>query len=524
MVDTEIAKGEPAAPVNALREVGSFSNLNSRSALGLVLLGCMSVGIQHRCCAQTSRGTKVAASDKTALLLLRDAESLPPEFAADIVLQVVENSASLTTPQKIRALKNAFDEAAQAQDDVLRRPWGSGVEETSEGLHALALSVGRLDRISQQSAAVQDIVEIDPKLARVKLGMIALPRFDPPPCYATWLYFPDAYYEAVARVMTAGFSPEEISSGQRGEFLRSVVSRVVSHSQLPPVTRLITASNLSGTELASVISSYIYVLDGLRGDAHSFYAWASRQSVDEFAALVARVDKQGIVALPLITSFRRYLVANFKATPCTPFKPSDSGKLPFTVQEFNDKFSTRLKAAGLTAVTGEEIKNEATDTSSIESEPHRWSSKEYSDLLFSLQGLPDMPRETPSIEAKYQEYLLRLNGWSNQSEPEIEFFHQKSLLYSGVLERLGPSALRTSVLMDFVKFLEQNSYQQVSKVDWFIYSRRLFDVSTQPAERADVINALISSGDPVLNLYGRLESWKSKHAASQVSSSANTVH
>jgi hypothetical protein len=135
-----------------------------------------------------------------------------------------------------------------------------------------------------------------------------------------------------------------------------------------------------------------------------------------------------------------------------------------------------------------------------------------------------MPRETPSIEAKYQEYLLRLNGWSNQSEPEIEFFHQKSLLYSGVLERLGPSALRTSVLMDFVKFLEQNSYQQVSKVDWFIYSRRLFDVSTQPAERADVINALISSGDPVLNLYGRLESWKSKHAASQVSSSANTVH
>jgi len=524
MVDTEIAKGEPAAPVNALREVGSFSNLNSRSALGLVLLGCMSVGIQHRCCAQTSRGTKVAASDKTALLLLRDAESLPPEFAADIALQVVENSASLTVPQEISALKNAFDEAAQSQDDVGRRPWGNSVEETSEGLHAIALSLGRLDRISQQSRAVQDIAGIDPKLARVKLGTIALPGFEPPPCYATWLYFPDAYYEAAARVMTAGFSSEEISSGQRREFLRSVVSRVVSHSQLPPVTRLITASDLSSTELAGVISSYIYVLDSLRGDAHSFYATATRHSVDEFDALVARLGKKGIAALPLIASFRRYLAANFKTTPCTPFKSPDSGKLPPAVQEFNDKFSTRLKAAGSTAIADDEIKNEAKDTSPIESDPPRWNSKESADLLLALQKLPDMARETPSIEAKYQEYLLRLNGWSNQSEPETEFFHQKSMLYSGVLERLGPSALRTSVLMDFVKFLEQNSYQQVSKVDWFIYSRRLFDVSTQPAERADVINALISSGDPVLNLYGRLESWKSKHAASQVSSSANTVH
>jgi len=498
--------------------------LNSQSSLVLVFLGCLLAGIQRPCCGQTSQGTRVAASDKTTLLLIRDAESLPPEFAADIVLQVVENDASLTASRKIKALKNAFDEAAQSTDDVLFRPWGPSVEETSEGLHAIALLVGRLDRISQQSRAVQDIAEIDPKLARVKLETIAMPRLNPPPCQATWVYFPDAYYEAVAKVMGAGFSLKEISSGQRGEFLKSVVSRVISHSQLPPVTRLITASELSGTELATVISSYIYALDRLRGDPHSFYWEANRQSVDEFVALVARLDKQGIGALPLITSFRSYMVANFKTTPCGPLKAPDGGKLPSAVQEFNDKFSDRLKAAGLTVITDAEIKNEANDTSPIESEPPRWSSKEYSDLLFSLQGLPDMPRENPSIEAKYQEYLLRLNGWSSQSEPETDFFHQKSLLYLGVIERLGPSVMRTNVLMDFVKFLEQNSYQQVSKVDWFLYTRRLIDLSTQPAERSEVINALISSGDPVLNLYGRLESWKGQHMASQVSSSATTVH
>lgn len=119
--------------------------MNCLSALSLLFLGCLSGGIQHTCCAQTSHAAKGAASDKTTSLLIRDAESLPPEFAADIVLQVVENDASLTASQKIKALKNAFDEAAQSQDDVLHRPWGTRVEETSEGLHALALSVGRLD-------------------------------------------------------------------------------------------------------------------------------------------------------------------------------------------------------------------------------------------------------------------------------------------------------------------------------------------------------------------------------------------
>jgi hypothetical protein len=178
----------------------------------------------------------------------------------------------------------------------------------------------------------------------------------------------------------------------------------------------------------------------------------------------------------------------------------------------------------LTVISAEEIKNDAKDPSPAEDEPPRWKSKESSDLLFALQQLPDMPKESPSVEAKYKEYLLRLNGWSNQSEPEIDFFHQKSLLYFGVIERLGPSALRTSVLVDFVRFLELNSYQQVSQVDWFVYTRRLIDGSTQPAERTDVINALVGSGDPVLSLYGRLETWKDGHKGSQGWGSAASAH
>ena len=478
--------------------------------------------MQDACFAQAISRNRGAASDKAALLLIRDAESLPPEFAVDVTLQIVVSSTSLAVHQQRSFLTSAFDKAALDQDDVARRPWGTSVEETSEGLHAIALSVGRLDRISQQSEALQYMAKIDPKLAKARQEMIALPRFDPPPCQANWFYFPDAYYQAVDAMTRAGFSPKEISSGQRGEVLKSVVGRVVSHSQLPPVTRLLRDSDLSRVELANLLSSYIYALDRLRGDPHSFYA-TNQNSVDEVVALVARLDKQGIGVLPLVTSFRSYLVANFKTTPCGPFKTQDSGKLPAVVQKFNETLSGPLRAAGLTGITREEIKNEAKDTLPSESEPSRWESKEMSDLLLSLQKLPDMTRENKSIEAKYREYLLRLNGWSNQTETDTAFFHHKAMLYFGVIERLCPSSVRTSALTDFVKFLEQNSYQQVSKVDWFFYTRRLLDLGNKPADRSDIINALIGSSDPVLNLYGRLESWKSGHKAARPVSSTRFV-
>jgi hypothetical protein len=461
------------------------------------------------CRAQSPGATKAPASDKTASILIRDSKSLPPEFAANVALQVAENDVSLTSRQKVKVLKGAFEEAAQGQDDVLRMPRGTNVEETTEGLHALALMTGRLDILSQQARAVHDMAGIDPKFAKAEMEIMALPRLDPPPCLANWVYFPDAYYDAVASVMSVGFSPQEISSGEREEFLRSVVSRVVSHSQLHPVTRLITASDLSGTELADVISTYVHLLDSLRGDAYSFY-FAVPQLVDAFVALVARLDKQGAVVLPLITSFRGYLVANFKTASCVPFNTRD-GKLPRAVQVFNDSFSSRLKAAGLSVITDEEIKSEAKDGLPAEKEPTRWKSKEMSDLTLSLQQLPDMSKEGKAAEAKYQDYLLQLDAWSNQSEPEIEFFHQKSILYMGVIGRLHASTIRTSALTNFIKFLEQYSYQQVSRADWFLYTGRLLTISTVPADRSELIDALTRSSDPVLNLYGRLELWKTAH-------------
>ncbi len=81
--------------------------------------------------------SKPTAPNPEIRSLLDDAEALPPEFASDVLLQLVENGFIHDDSLKIKVLSRAFNKAAAAQDDVMRRPLGANVEETSQGLHAL---------------------------------------------------------------------------------------------------------------------------------------------------------------------------------------------------------------------------------------------------------------------------------------------------------------------------------------------------------------------------------------------------
>jgi hypothetical protein len=80
--------------------------------------------------------------------LLNDSEALPPEFASDVSLTLLENGFVRDEAIKAKVIARAFEKASAAQDDVMRRPFGASVEETSEGLHAIASSVTGLNRIS----------------------------------------------------------------------------------------------------------------------------------------------------------------------------------------------------------------------------------------------------------------------------------------------------------------------------------------------------------------------------------------
>jgi hypothetical protein len=99
---------------------------------------------------------KAPTIDPDVRSFVDETEALPPEFASDALLQFVENGLIRNDGLKAKLLSRAFQKASAAHDDVMLRPWGVNVEETPQGLHAIASTVTRLDRISLQTRVVRE--------------------------------------------------------------------------------------------------------------------------------------------------------------------------------------------------------------------------------------------------------------------------------------------------------------------------------------------------------------------------------
>jgi hypothetical protein len=109
---------------------------------------------------------KAPVIDADVRSLLDETEALPPEFASDVFLRLVENGLIRNDGLKAKLLSLAFQKASAAHDDVMLRPWGVNVEETPQGLHAIASTVTRLDRISLQTRVARELFSISPRRAR----------------------------------------------------------------------------------------------------------------------------------------------------------------------------------------------------------------------------------------------------------------------------------------------------------------------------------------------------------------------
>lgn len=75
----------------------------------------------------------------------------------------------------------------------------------------------------------------------------------------------------------------------------------------------------------------------------------------------------------------------------------------------------------------------------------------------------------------------------------------------GLTERTIGTSMHGEVRDSFIAFLEQNSYQQVSKVDWFLYAKRLLTANVRLAGAKEDLEAFLNSGEPVLSTYARLQ-------------------
>jgi hypothetical protein len=431
----------------------------------LIIAGILTVSVSSQDVAVSPGKSKPtsnpgAAAQLQVRSLLDDSQALSPEFASDVILQLVENGLIRDDRLKLKLLNDAFEKASLAQDEYPERPWGVNVEETPHGLHALASIVTGLNRISLQTRVVRQVFSTNPQRARQIFEMISPPQFLPLPCSESWFFSSGPYYNALATLLDEGFSHREITGGLRGSYVSSIIKSIKSHPELISAVQLLNTGTFGDQELGELVPAYVSSIRNLDGDPQTFAIVMSDDRLFEgVSKLISLLDKRNIDSRAVLLAMRDYLVRNFDGPSCSALAASNGSgsRLPDAIARFNEKFGAQLTRANLSLIDAGELKREAGSHIEDSSSP-RWKSKTYSDLVATLQTLapPSSPSDNPKTPdaflTKAQDLLTKLGSWSENSEPETEFFHQKALLMEGLAERTTGTSLHREALDRFIVF------------------------------------------------------------------------
>jgi hypothetical protein len=101
--------------------------------------------------------------------------------------------------------------------------------------------------------------------------------------------------------------------------------------------------------------------------------------------------------------------------------------------------------------------------------------------------------------------LLDIDRWSGTRElSERDYFYEKSVLFTGLIDLVPPGALRLQAVRAYVEFLRRANVDRDRRTLWFAMLTRLLEMA-HGADRRDILAALEDSHHPVLALYARLE-------------------
>jgi hypothetical protein len=120
-------------------------------------------------------------------------------------------------------------------------------------------------------------------------------------------------------------------------------------------------------------------------------------------------------------------------------------------------------------------------------------------------ALPLRVRRTQEWRNQADRLLTDVEQWSGASEPaERDYFYEKSVLFTWMLDLMPPSVVRTRALRAFVEFLRRTETDVNRRTLWFAFVNRLLEMAHGPS-RAEVLSAMEDSHQVVVSLYARLE-------------------
>jgi hypothetical protein len=397
------------------------------------------------------------------------ARGAPPEFTAGALLRMVEQG-RLSEDARRGLIEEAFRSAAAAKFQAPMQGLPGTLTDTASG--SLSRSYGlKLDVLSLESRAVRDMLLLDPANARKLFAGIARPMLTPLTCDDALVYDLSDFYQALGAIANSAFTPKEHSKNEHLNFLIDHLGQAASPQEVAPLAQLIQGAGVTTQQREGLWASLGGLLENMQTDNRSFSASLPSLNIPE-----------------LQTSLEKYRQKNHacetdaSVTPSGPSKiPAPDAKKPSTPKL--DLYWQSPAAQQLLAA-GKKLRFSATDTL-----------------------LSEADRSTPEWQQQVTDYLTQLDRWTaDQENSEADYYHEKCLVLTPLIELVPPGSLNDKLLADYVDFIGNSNLYRQSPVEWFLEPRTLLDrLEPNKIVHAKILDAYQRSGNPVLSLEVALE-------------------
>jgi hypothetical protein len=401
------------------------------------------------------------------------ARGAPPEFMADALLRIVEQGRLADKGARRDLIEEAFRIAAAAKFPVRMQGLPGTTTDTGSGSLSRAYAL-KLDALSLESRAVRDMLPLDPASARKLFGEIARPMLSPLTCDDALVYDLSDFYQALGTVVNGTFTPKERAKDEHLNFLGDYLGVAASPQEIAPLAQVVQSMGVTAQQRQGLWARLSGVLESMRTDDRSFSA----------SLLVLNA-----LSLPeLQTSLEKYRQKSHGCEGDASSTPADASKnaAPSTKKATTPKLDPYWQSSASQQFLAPGRK-----------------------LRFDKNNMPlsDADRSTPEWQQQVTDYLNLLDGWTaDQENSEADYYHEKCIVLTALIELAPPGPLNDKLLVDYVDFIGNSNLYQQSPAEWFLEPQALLDrFQPSTAMRAKILDAYQRPGNPVLSLEVALE-------------------
>ena len=389
--------------------------------------------------------------------LLDLARGAPVEVLSDIAFELLSDG-RIRADKRVALIEEIFQRAGEARQPF---PLKSATPKTRGGRsdYTVQASVLRLDGLSLRCRAVQSMLAVDARRARILFEDIPPPSLPKPDCMETVVPDIRVIFDTLAAIVERGaFTAEETKKQTPLRLAERHIRAIGSSSGLAAAARIIprlTAAGLDGQALVVA------------------FGGALVNTTDSDRAFSTEVEQGGLVQstvafgdLSVLSTLRSYLARHLTASRCrdTTLAASTS------IDSFNQR-AAKFDGAALPPLDANALK-----PSKVEGEigPQSWSNEAAMQaLLQEARSLPPRDRTTADWEVRAREILWKVDDWqSAEGQDPIEFFHQKASLAFALMDIFPSGDLNRKAIVGFAAALNSPEVIREAPAEWLVQDRK----------------------------------------------------